>query len=145
MQVVSKSISAFGNLLLVVVLLAIFPHPMNGQFGADLLSFVPSECSEDDMMGGGQELDDVLGCVLAPSNLFRCFGLTSVLDPDLIPDPSDITDCVDIEDPYCLIEAECDPCSEVIKALMRCIVVHSNGVDANVTELVEECPFDCSL
>mmetsp|Transcript_16234 Transcript_16234/g.33365 ORF Transcript_16234/g.33365 Transcript_16234/m.33365 type:complete len:165 (-) Transcript_16234:922-1416(-) len=137
---------------LLTVLLAILPSPLNGQFGdfgidSDLLGFVPPECQEPPARSsaegvvGGPELNDVLQCVLAPSNLFRCLGLVNLLDPDLIPDPAEITDCSDIEEPYCEIEAECEPCNGVIESLMRCIVVHSEGVDANITELVETCPL----
>jgi len=131
---------------------------MNGQIGADLLAFVPPECQDakdnDSNINitvggavnttGGPELADVLECIFAPSNFIGCLSLVSVLDPELIPDPSDILECADIEDPYCIIEAECEPCSAVVASLMRCIVVHSEGVDANITELVETCPFDCS-
>ena len=126
--------------LLIVVLISILPAPILGQFGSDLLAFVPEDCQEEQ---GGQELDDALGCVFASSNLLRCFGLVEVLDADLIPDPADIADCTDIDAPYCEIERECEACNEVIKSLLRCIVINYDGVDARITELVETCPLEC--
>ena len=125
---------------LFIVLVSILPAPILGQIGSELLAFVPAACQEEQ---GGLELDDVLGCVFASSNLFRCIGLVEVLDPDLIPDPADITDCTDIEEPYCEIERECEACNGVIQSFLKCVVINSDGVNAFITELVETCPLEC--
>ena len=142
--------SLFGPTALFAVLLWILPAYMNGQDGAfdlDMLqswvAFVPSECQDTGEEGveGGPELDDALACVV--SNLMECRGLISVLDPDLIPGPGEISNCTDVEEPYCDIEKECEACSAVISSLMQCIVTNTEGMDENTTALVESCDLIC--
>ena len=131
----------FGSLFLALPI-SILPAPMAGRtIGPDdLLEFVPAVCQEEQ---GGPEWNDAMECVTAPSNFFRCIGIISVLDPDLIPDPACIKECADIADPYCEIEQECVPCNAVLHSLLQCIVINSDGIDAKITELVDTCPIEC--
>ena len=122
----------------IVLLSVLFPAPMNGQL-SELLELVPKECME-------VELNDVTECYF--ENLVDgCSGLLSVLTEDsdgLIPTPDEIVDCTDIEEPYCTIAKECQPCDAAIRSFTQCIISNSVGVDENITALVESCPLSCT-
>ena len=123
--------------VLVLVVLAALPSVIYSQL--DFLDAVPEECkgTED------AEFDMAMGCVF--ENWQDCFGVTTKLTAfQDLPSAENITDCEDIELPFCDITTTCTPCHANFESLIKCIVLFDPLIDANVTELVDDvCDFTC--
>eukprot|EP00536_Pseudo-nitzschia_multiseries_P012430 jgi/Psemu1/309117/fgenesh1_kg.476_\ len=130
---------ASGSLALLAVLLSALPTTSNAfdvlaLIPPEILGAVPDECQDSD----AAEFPVAVNCAMA--NLAQCSGILSVMPVfEEIPSAENVTECVDVQEPYCAIATTCPPCMEDFDALVRCMVLNSDGIDMNVTELVDSC------
>lgn len=122
--------------LLSILLAAALTTQTQGQFFGlipdELLDLIPEECE--------QESNDAIGCIIGTF----CFSILDVLNVTSIPDPSTLVECEDIAAPLCPIINTCTGCEQAAEELFLCIVQFSDGIDPNITDLVEDCrPLSC--
>ena len=134
---------ASSSLVLLVVLFSTLPAICSGLdvlslIPSEMLELVPEECRDSD----DSEFAVAVGCAM--DNLVECIGLLRVLPQfEDIPSAANVTDCEDIQEPFCDIAGTCPPCLELFDDVIRCMVLNSPEIDANVTELVDSCSLDC--
>lgn len=134
---------ASGSLALLVVLFSALPTISDGMdplslIPVEIVELVPEACRDS----GDSEFSVAVGCAM--ENLAECIGLLSVLPQfEEIPSAANVTDCEDIQEPFCDIAGTCPPCLEMFDDVIRCMVLNSPEMDANVTELVDSCSLSC--
>jgi len=134
---------ASGSLALLAVLLSALPSISNGfdmmaLLPPDIVDLVPPACNDSD----DAEFPVAVDCAM--ENLAQCMGLLSVMPQfEDIPAAEDVSDCIDIQEPFCDIALTCPPCMEHFDTLIRCMVANSEGMDANTTALVDSCSLGC--
>jgi hypothetical protein len=103
----------------------------------DLLELVPEVCREDD----NSEFQEAVTCAF--DKLLECGGIIQVL-PDFLDMPSldNITECIDIQEPFCAIASTCTPCIEEFDTLIRCMVLNEHMLGENATDLLDSCALD---
>lgn len=130
--------------VLVVAVLAVLPNVIYSQVNMmmslipkELLEMVPDVCHE----APTSEFPIALSCAI--ENLGSCSGLLQVLPNFMdLPSPENVTECEDIQVPFCGIASTCMTCMQEFDDLIRCIVLFDDMIDANVTELVDGCNLD---
>mmetsp|Transcript_24035 Transcript_24035/g.56722 ORF Transcript_24035/g.56722 Transcript_24035/m.56722 type:complete len:137 (+) Transcript_24035:76-486(+) len=123
--------------LLILAVLAALPSVIQSQLN-QLMDSVPEECqgAED------AEFDMAIGCVL--ENFVECIAIKGVLSTFTdLPSAENITDCEDVEAPFCEIVETCEVCQANFEVLIKCIVLNDPLIDGNVTDLVDVCGFEC--
>ena len=144
---ISRRISscALGAIFLVAVVPVV--HIVNGQrqlldvvsmIPESILSAIPDDCRGND----DAEFETAVNCGVA--NLGDCRGLLGLI-PEFgnIPTASEVEECDDINVPYCLFADACEICSSDFEALVTCVVLKSEGLDQNTTDLIDSCSLGC--
>ncbi|MGK3754185.1 MAG: hypothetical protein ACI8RD_006494, partial [Bacillariaceae sp.] len=107
----------------------------NGQLVPDgLLEFFPQDCID-------QLESDLLPCAI--KNL--CFTLLPT-DEEIasIPTTDEIESCVDIEASLCPITTRCPACKELADDVFKCVILKSEDISQNITDLVSGCSLSCT-
>ena len=138
------AIAASSSLAIFAIVLSVLPTSTTGQLDimslipGDILEAVPLPCRD------GEDAEFPIAVNCGVSRLLECRGLLGVLDEfQNIPSAENVTECIDIEEPFCAIASTCEPCLEEFDILIRCIVLNSDFIDTNVTELIDGCPLTC--
>jgi hypothetical protein len=78
-------------------------------------------------------------------NFSRNAGLFDIPDYMLQEGAAEIMDCSEIEGPVCAYTEcrDCEPCTDIINALYRCVIAYSTTVDPKLKTMAN-CPLDCS-
>jgi hypothetical protein len=106
----------------------------------DILNGIPEECR-----GNAHAFFD-LSVTCAIENLAQCIGIISLVEEfGNIPSAENITDCIDINEPFCTFADACTVCAAEFEDLVNCIVL--NSVDTlltqNQTDYIESCSLSC--
>ena len=138
------AIVASSSLAIFAIVLSVLPTLTTGQFNVmalippAILELIPEPCRD----GDDAEFAVAVNCGV--NKLMECSGLLTVMNEfENIPSAENVTECADIEEPFCAIAGTCEPCLEEFDILIRCMVSNSELVDANVTELIDGCSLIC--
>jgi len=98
-----------------------------------ILELFPADCLE-------QLESDLLPCAI--SNL--CFSLLPT-DEELaaIPTSEEIESCVDVDTALCPITTRCPACKEKADDVFKCVILKSEIIPQNITDLVSGCTLSC--
>ena len=102
----------------------------------ELLDLVPDVCKEDD----NSEFQLAVGCAF--DKLDECIDIITALPeleeiPSMIADMDNITECFDIQEPFCAIAGNCLPCIGEFDTLIRCMVLNDPMLVVDIIESFE--------
>ena len=106
----------------------------------EILDGIPEECRGNT----DAEFDSSVTC--AVTNLAQCAGIISLVEEfGNIPSGENITDCIDINEPYCTFVDACSVCADEFESLVNCIVLKSDEtlLTQNQTDFIESCSLSC--
>merc|ERR1740117_2441540 len=75
-----------------------------------------------------------------------CAGIISLVEEfGNIPSGENITDCIDINEPYCTFVDACSVCADEFESLVNCIVLKSDEtlLTQHQTDFIESCSLSC--
>ena len=106
----------------------------------EILDGIPEECRGNT----DAEFDSSVTCAI--TNLAQCAGIISLVEEfGNIPSADNITDCMDINEPYCTFVDACSVCADEFESLVNCIVLKSDEtlLTQNQTDFIESCSLSC--
>jgi hypothetical protein len=136
----------FGVLFAVILSVSVVPVVEGQGLGGDPMSLIPSDILEDipEECRGNDDAEFDSSVICAISNLSKCFGIVSLIDEfSDIPNAENITDCIEINEPYCKFVDACSVCADEFESLVTCIVLKSDGISQNQTDFIDSCSLGC--
>merc|ERR1740117_347529 len=106
----------------------------------EILDGIPEECRGNT----DAEFDSSVTC--AVTNLAQCAGIISLVEEfGNIPSAENITECIDINEPYCTFVDACSVCADEFESLVNCIVLKSDEtlLTQHQTDFIESCSLSC--
>jgi hypothetical protein len=137
---------AATTLFAVILSVSFLVSVVDGQFDIsrmipdEILNAVPEECRGS----ADAEFDSSVNC--AVGNLLKCAKILEVVNEfGNIPSAENITDCIDINEPYCKFVDACSVCADEFESLVTCIVLKTDDtlLSQNQTDFIDSCSLSC--
>lgn len=122
--------------LSVLAILGSLAAPANAQLPdiTALLALLPQECLLTVQT-------TVIPCFIANPECLE--DLPTADEIGSLPSSTEIDSCDDVSGPVCPILERCELCLDELGELLTCILVNSENISQEITDLINGCVFDC--